>query len=70
MSLSPWRCAAVFSALALLCGATASGQDGLHVTPAGQPPLAVIVDRDLGPLRHKFNQLSDRPRVLLMLSPT
>jgi len=62
--------AALFAAWTLAPGAPPAGQGVLRATPAGQPPLAVIVDRDLGPLRRKFNQLADRPRLVLLLSPT
>ena len=41
-----------------------------HITPRPQPPLAVIADDSLAPLRQAFNHAADRPRILLMLSPT
>jgi len=40
-----------------------------HITPPPQPPLAVLSD-SLGEVRAAFNAAADRPRVLLMLSPT
>jgi hypothetical protein len=40
------------------------------MTPPPQPPLAVIADRNLEPVREWFNRLADRPRVLAMFSPT
>ncbi|HET7224800.1 MAG TPA: hypothetical protein VFK69_03710 [Candidatus Eisenbacteria bacterium] len=56
--------------LVALAGSRALGQDALHLTPAGQPPLAVIADDSLGGMRQRFNQLADRPRMLVMFSPT
>jgi hypothetical protein len=38
-------------------------------TPQGQPPLAHLAG-DLARLQAEFNAAADRPRVLLMLSPT
>lgn len=57
-------------ALALL-PAAAGGveQEATHITPPPQPPLAVISD-SLAALKAAFNAASDRPRVLLELSPT
>lgn len=62
----------LMSLLSALAGSRALGQDALHLVPAGQPPLAVIADDSLGlgALRARFNQLADRPRMLVMFSPT
>ena len=38
-----------------------------HKVPSGQPPLAVM---DLASLRTDFNRAADRPRLILLLSPT
>ena len=38
-----------------------------HQVPAGQPPLAVMA---LANLRVDFNRAADRPRLILLLSPT
>ena len=40
-----------------------------HVPP-GQPPLTHLSAGTLGDLRAAFNAASDRPRLLLLLSPT
>ena len=40
-----------------------------HITPWPQPPLVVLSD-SVGEVRTAFNAAADRPRVLLMLSPT
>ncbi|MCU1236870.1 MAG: hypothetical protein JWP63_4837 [Candidatus Solibacter sp.] len=50
----------VVVAAALLAGCS-------HKTPAGQPPMATM---DLGNLRAEFNHAADRPRLILLLSPT
>jgi hypothetical protein len=59
-------------ALALLLPAWsgAVGQEATHMTPPGQPPLTVLTDRNVEPVRSRFNQFVDRPRVLALLSPT
>jgi hypothetical protein len=41
-----------------------------HITPPPQPPLALIAGRDLTPVRDLFNREADRPRILVLLSPT
>ena len=38
-----------------------------HRVPAGQPPMAAM---DLANLRVDFNRAADRPRLILLLSPT
>jgi hypothetical protein len=48
----------------------ARAQEATHMTPPPQPPLEVIADGNLEPVRELFNRLADRPRVLAMLSPT
>jgi hypothetical protein len=53
--------------------APASGGSGLpvtHMTPPPQPPLELINGRDLAPVRNLFNHEADRPRILVLLSPT
>lgn len=60
----------------LIAGALAAtlersgAQEATHMTPPPQPPLAVIADRNLEPVRELFNRLADRPRALVLLSPT
>ncbi len=41
-----------------------------HMTPPPQPPLQAIAGRDLTPVRTLFNRDADRPRILVLLSPT
>jgi hypothetical protein len=43
--------------------------DTTHVTPSPQPPLVVLSD-SVSAVRAAFNAAADRPRVLVMLSPT
>jgi hypothetical protein len=38
-----------------------------HQVPPGQPPMAAM---DLAALRADFNRAADRPRLILLLSPT
>ncbi len=38
-----------------------------HQPPPGQPPLA---NMDLATFRAEFNRASDRPRLIVLLSPT
>lgn len=38
--------------------------------PASQPPVATLAPGDLGALRASFNEASDVPRWLVLLSPT
>ena len=38
-----------------------------HHAPRGQPPMAAV---DLVSLRADFNRAADRPRLILLLSPT
>ena len=38
-----------------------------HQAPSGQPALA---NMDLGEFRAEFNRTSDRPRLIVLLSPT
>jgi hypothetical protein len=40
------------------------------MTPPPQPPLQMIAGRDLTPVRTIFNRDADRPRILVLLSPT
>jgi hypothetical protein len=71
MSLGRFR--GFLCALALIAlGAgpdTLGGVEPTHITPPPQPPLAALGD-SLGEVRAGFNAAADRPRVLLMLSPT
>jgi len=48
---------------------TIPGVEPTHITPPPQPPLVALSD-SLGEVRAAFNAAADRPRVLLMLSPT
>lgn len=41
-----------------------------HMTPQTQPPVEAIAGRDLAPVHALFNRDADRPRVLVLLSPT
>jgi hypothetical protein len=43
---------------------------GDHRTAPGQPPLAELTPGSLDELRAEFNAAADRPRVILLLSPT
>ena len=45
------------------------GGELTHITPPPQPPLVALGD-SLGEVRATFNAAANRPRVLLMLSPT
>jgi len=45
------------------------GGELTHITPPPQPPLVALGD-SLGEVRAAFNAAANRPRVLLMLSPT
>ena len=38
-----------------------------HQPPPGQPPMALM---DLASLRADFNRAADRPRLIILLSPT
>jgi hypothetical protein len=53
--------------LSLLLAATVSCGFFRHQAPAGQPPLAAM---DLAALRADFNRAADRPRLIVLLSPT
>ena len=41
-----------------------------HMTPPPQPPIESIQGRDVTPVKTLFNSNADRPRVLVLLSPT
>jgi hypothetical protein len=59
--------------LALLAAVPASRALQLletHMTPPPQPPIEAIQGRDVTPVKALFNQNADRPRVLVLLSPT
>lgn len=38
--------------------------------PQGQPPLTILTANGLGQFKQDFNQATDRPRLILLLSPT
>ena len=59
--------AKLLAAAALMYSVAACGPGR---APAGQPPMAVLTEQTLEVLRQEFNQASDRPRVVLLLSPT
>ena len=54
------RAALLLAVAALLAGCG-------HQVPAGQPPLAAM---NLDALRADFNRAADRPRLVLLMSPT
>jgi len=61
------------SLLLVLCAAAVSrAVEPLetHMTPPGQPPIEAITANDLAPVKSLFNRDADRPRVLVMISPT
>jgi hypothetical protein len=61
----------VKTAIALILAVAAAGALWFgvlsHRTPTGQPPMAAM---DLAQLRADFNRAADRPRLILLLSPT
>ncbi len=62
---------ALLAAVALLSPAAgAQEREFTHLTPPPQPPLVEVGQDDLAGLREAFNAASDRPRILLILSPT
>ena len=72
MKLGSWR---RWAAIGVGLGLGVSAALGLpapetHVTPTPQPPVRAIAGRDLGPVQALFNREADRPRVLVLLSPT
>ena len=52
---------------AILLGAAGWYALSGHEAPAGQPALAAM---DLAEFRAEFNRTSDRPRLIVLLSPT
>jgi hypothetical protein len=67
------RVKAAASLLLVLCAAAiARAVEPLetHMTPPGQPPIEAITANDLAPVKALFNRDADRPRVLVMISPT
>jgi len=69
MSLGRFRGLLCSLALIALGADTIPGVEPTHITPPPQPPLVALSD-SLGEVRAAFNAAADRPRVLLMLSPT
>ncbi|TMQ70134.1 MAG: hypothetical protein E6K80_09435 [Candidatus Eisenbacteria bacterium] len=61
-----------FIVLTILIAAAARADEpnATHITPAPQPPIQAISGLDLTPVRSLFNREADRPRILVMLSPT
>jgi hypothetical protein len=60
----------VIAALGLAASSRALVPEATHMTPPPQPPLEVIRGLDVTPLRDQFNRFADRPRVLILVSPT
>jgi hypothetical protein len=58
----------VLICVARMCAAV--NREATHITPPPQPPLAIITEDNFDDLRAAFNAGADRPRVLVMLSPT
>jgi hypothetical protein len=72
MSLGPFRgflCTLALVALGAAPPDSLGGGELTHITPPPQPPLVALGD-SLGEVRVAFNAAANRPRVLLMLSPT
>lgn len=60
----------VFIALAGALSAAAWYILGTPRTPAGQPSLVSLSTANLSEFQAAFNNANDRPRLLLLLSPT
>jgi len=43
---------------------------GSSRTPRGQPPLTSLTPNNLDQFKNAFNSAADRPRLVLLLSPT
>jgi hypothetical protein len=56
--------------VAVLAGILAYHRLASRVTPPGQPPLVELSSYNMGDLRDQFNEYTDGPRILVMLSPT
>jgi hypothetical protein len=41
-----------------------------HIVPPPQPPLVILGDRGIDPVRDAFRAADGIPRVILMMSPT
>jgi hypothetical protein len=41
-----------------------------HIVPPPQPPLVILGDRGIDPVREAFRAADGLPRVVLMMSPT
>ena len=44
--------------------------EGSGKTPAGQPPLVALTQENFSAFTGEFNNASDAPRLVLLLSPT
>ena len=56
--------------IALAAAARAAEPPATHITPSPQPKVQALAGRDVTPVRDLFNRDADRPRILLLLSPT
>jgi hypothetical protein len=41
-----------------------------HITPPPQPPLAIIGEQGIGPIRDAFNRGDGQTRIVMLMSPT
>ncbi len=69
-SVTPAQVATAILAMGFASVALANGPVTTHITPSPQPPVQAISGRDLGPVQTLFNRDADRPRILVLLSPT
>lgn len=60
----------VLLAIVIVLCAVAWNILGPRHTPAGQQPLVSLTSTNLSELQAAFNDAADRPRLLLLLSPT
>ena len=47
-----------------------SWAEATHIVPPPQPPLVILGDRGIDPVRDAFRAADGMPRVLMMMSPT